>query len=194
MVAVGPLAAGGAPGPLALTLNVAVARAARTNPTLAAAIVDVRIANAQRYASLGLDDSFVRAASSWNQWEAGVVPGIPIQQVGLKQGLLDLSLIKPLRSGGEVGLHLTDNYTRSVTAVVLPPNPTELTVGTLNAPSLQLSLEHPLLQGFGAAVARADQRRGAAGRSSPSRGATAAPPPCCATSSSVTGAGFATTS
>ncbi len=149
--------------PRALTLHDAIALAVRGNPVLAAAGADLRIAQAGVVAARGLDDFVLEANGTWleNRREI-VIPGPPLQQPAIDRLTGTLALIKPLPTGGRLGLGVLGDYSR--TRFVTDFDATGGAVrGAVDewVPSLRLSFEHPLLRGFGVPVARAPRRRAA---------------------------------
>jgi outer membrane protein TolC len=145
----------------ALTLRDAVALAVRQNPALAAAGADVAIADAGIEAARGLDDFVLEAGARWREDRRKSVAGAPLQQPAFDLVSGALSLTKPLPTGGALGLHLITDYTHTRYESQLQSMMVVRSTSQAYAPSLQLSLEHPLLHGFGVDVARADRRRAA---------------------------------
>jgi outer membrane protein TolC len=160
-----------------LRLGEAIALAVRQNPTLAAAGADVGIAEAAVESARGLDDPILQAGASWLETRQALIAGVPLQQPAYDDVSGSVALLKPLSTGGTLGLTLAGDYNRVRYAAESPPLPgTQLSTVEQNVPSLRLSLQHPLLRGFGAAVARAPQRRTRVERdvASAQRAATAA--------------------
>jgi outer membrane protein TolC len=149
--------------PRALALRDAIALAVKGNPALLAAGADLRIAQAGVLAARGLDDFVLEANADWVETRRELVPGTPVQQPAIDELNGALALIKPLASGGRVGLGLLGGFNRTRFATDL-----DSTAGGVRSavdeyqPSLRLSLQHPLLRGFGVGVARAPRRRAAA--------------------------------
>ncbi|MEO8182494.1 MAG: TolC family protein [Deltaproteobacteria bacterium] len=143
----------------ALSLRDAIALAVRQNPPLAAAGAEVRIAEAGMLAARGLDDFVLQARADWRDTRRGAAPRLPEQAQAFHEVSGSLSLTRPLAAGGRVGLHLQAGYGRTRFGTDLDAMMLERSASEAYAPSLQLSLEQPLLRGFGADVARADRRR-----------------------------------
>ncbi len=157
-----------------LALRDAVALAVRGNPTLLAAGAEVRIATAAVQAARGLEDFLLEAEGNWEQSQRELVPGIPTQQRRTDDVAGALSLIKPLPTGGRLGLGVVGQFQRrefvselgtmSATDLALDDAPP---MGTIRSdvdeyvPALRLRFAHPLLRGFGVGVARAPRRRAA---------------------------------
>jgi outer membrane protein TolC len=139
-------------------LHEAVAVAARSNPTLAAAVDNVTIARANVTAAAGIDDFVVDAAATWTRSRLELVPGSPLQQTEGDDVLLSTALTRKLATGGTVSLRLSADPSRVQYGSDLGSAPEVLTVRTVN-PSAQVVASQPLLRGAGAGVARADQRR-----------------------------------
>ena len=144
-----------------MPLRDAIALAVRSNPTLAAAGADVRIAEAGVVAARGLDDFVLELGASWDEVRRELVPGTPVQRPAEDQVSGSLALWKPLATGGRVGLGLVGDYTRIRFATDYAMGGGMRTAVDEYVPSLRLSLEHPLLRGFGVGVARAPRRRAA---------------------------------
>ena len=143
-----------------LTLRESIALAVRGNPTLAAAGVDVSIADANRLAAAGLDDFIVDASGTYNNSQNAILPDVLLQTVDSHDMRGEIALTKPLATGGRVGLHLVGGYSHQRSAIMIDPTmPPIESVSKDYSESLQLKFEQPLLRGFGPAVARADQRR-----------------------------------
>jgi outer membrane protein TolC len=140
------------PARRSITLREAIALGIRGNPSLAAAGADVGMAEGAVEAARGLDDFVLDAGASWRKSRRIPLLDDPLQQLEADEvtGIgATLGLTKPIASGGRLGLRLNNDYTRTPSRN-LPQAYT---------PSLQLTLQHPLLRGFGPAVARAEQRR-----------------------------------
>jgi outer membrane protein TolC len=149
----------------AVSLREAIVLAVRHNPALAAAGAQVRIAEASALAARGLDDFVLQASAEWRAARREAVSGAPVQERAFDEVSGSLSLTRPLASGGRLGLQLESGYRRTRfetgAADMLP----ERSASEAYAPSLQLSLEQPLLRGFGTDVARAERRRAHSQRS-----------------------------
>jgi outer membrane protein len=153
-----------------LALREAIALAVRGNPTLLAAGADVRIAAAGVQAARGLDDFVLEARARWLETRTELVPGTPVQQPAVDELGGALALWKPLATGGRIGLGLFGEYSRTRFVTDLregsegDDRDAPITVRSAvpeYVPSLRLTLEHPLLRGFGPGVARAPRRRAA---------------------------------
>jgi outer membrane protein TolC len=147
------------PAPRALTLQEAVALAVRQNPALQAAGADVRIADAGIEAARGLDDFVLEASGAWREDRREAVPGTPVQQRAFDSVIGTLSLVRPLPTGGRVGLSALGGFSRTRFETDIGSMMPGLSIANAYAPSLQLSFEHPLLRGYGVDVARADRKR-----------------------------------
>ena len=145
--------------PRALTVRQAVALAVRQNPALGAAGADVRIADANIDAVRGLDDFVMEAGADWREDRREAVAGTPVQQRALDDLSSHLSLLKPLPTGGRLGLSLLSEYSRTRFETDIGSMMPGQSIVHAYAPALRLSLEHPLLRGFGVDVARADRKR-----------------------------------
>jgi outer membrane protein len=145
-----------------LSLRDAVALAVRQNPALAAAGAQVATAQAASLAARGLDDLVLSASTGVRAVRREPVPGVPVQQRALDELVGSVSLTQPLPIGGRAGVNLETGYRRTSFATELtPPAPAQAT--SEHTPSLSLSLEQPLLRGFGVDVARAERRRASIG-------------------------------
>jgi outer membrane protein len=142
-----------------LSVKEAIALAVRQNPALAAAGAEVGIAEAGILAVRGLDDFVLEANAAWNELRRQPVAGTPVQQRAFDEAIGALSLIKPLPTGGRVGLHLVGGYNVTRFETDLGAGVIGRSTAAAYAPSLQLSFQHPLLRGLGVDVARADRRR-----------------------------------
>jgi outer membrane protein TolC len=159
-----------------LALRDAIALAVRGNPTLAAAGAQVRIAAAGTHAARGLEDFLLAAEGNWEETQRELVPGDPLQESGYDRVSAALSLLKPLPTGGRLGLGVAGTFARRhiVTGLGGTGMPDtlqldgEVPMGAIRTdvdeyvPALRLSFEHPLLRGFGVGVTRAPRRRAAA--------------------------------
>jgi outer membrane protein TolC len=154
-----------------LTLRQALALAARDNPSLAAAGVDVRIAEAGIERARGLDDQLIELNASWVDMRRELVmdrPGVQEPAVDRLSG--SLGIFQPLPTGGRLGLELSNEYSRTRFSTLVEsmtmgePTLRRASTNEVFAPALQLTLQHSLLRGFGIGVARADRRRARAQR------------------------------
>jgi outer membrane protein TolC len=152
------------PARRALPLQEVIAVAVRGNPTLAAAGADLVTAEGGVTTARGLDDLVIDGSSAWLESRREIVAGNPLQQPELDDVLLQLSLTKPLATGGRIGLRLSTEYTRTEFLSDLGMGDTQLSISEVKSPSLQLTFFHPLLRGVGRDVARAQQRRARAAR------------------------------
>jgi outer membrane protein len=143
-----------------LSLRAAIAQAARNNPTLAAALADVAIADADVVAARGLDDLTWDASAAWlrsRRATEALVPEASAQRPAGDSLLLSTALTQPLATGGLFALRLDTAIARSESASAPPAF--EASSQTARSPSLQLSFAHPLLRGIGVDVARAARHR-----------------------------------
>lgn len=145
--------------PLPLTLRGAVALALRQNPELAAAGAELAAAAGAELAARGLDDPVLSASGTGRVRRAGAGAGLAVPPADEVSATLQLA--QPLSTGGRVALGIETGHVRARLPGADPTSPP--TVGQ-STHALQLTLEQPLLRGFGAPVARADQRRSAFGR------------------------------
>jgi len=146
-----------------LGLRETLALAVQQNPTLAATTVDVAIADAQIYQSLGLDDFVVDGGVSYFSQRKDAVAGQPFQQTALDQVSLSAGVGRGLSNGGRLGLAFDGGYTRSVNHVDFGMGAID-SVSEVYAPGIKLSYAQPFLRGFGYDVARAPRRRARAAR------------------------------
>jgi HAE1 family hydrophobic/amphiphilic exporter-1 len=158
------LSAPAAAGPRPLTLREAVALAVRQNPALQAAGAEVGIADAGIVAARGLDDFVLEASGGWREDRREAVPGTPVQQRAFDQLSGAVSLVRPLPTGGRLALSALGGFSRTRFETDIGSMMPGQSIADAYAPSLQLSLEHPLLRGFGVDVARADRKRSRAHR------------------------------
>jgi len=142
----------------------AVALAAHNNPKLAAAGVDVTIADANVISAAGVDDFLWDASAAWNRSRLEYVPGTPVQQTKGDDVLLSTSLTRLLPTGGTVGLRLSTDVARGEYVSDFGSGP-QTSTATYQAPSVQLFAAHPLLRGVGERVARAQRHRAVVARS-----------------------------
>jgi outer membrane protein TolC len=166
--------------PRSLALRDAIGMAVRGNPTLLAAGAQVRIAAAGIQAARGLEDFLLEVGARWVETKRELVPGQPVQERSFDELGASLSLIKPIPTGGRIGLGVVGEFSRRqfVTDLgAVPPSPLladadidldmDVGMGALRpdvdefVPALRLSFAHPLLRGFGVGVARAPRRRAA---------------------------------
>jgi outer membrane protein TolC len=119
----------------------------------------MKIAEADILAVRGLDDVVLQGGIDWRDTRLDAASVGPAQQLAFDEVLGSVSLTWPLATGGRLGLELQSGYSRlrsdsSATGMSL-----ERWDSRWSTPSVQLSLEQPLLRGFGVNVARADRRR-----------------------------------
>jgi outer membrane protein len=157
------LPAAAEPPPPALGIREAIALAARNNPTLAASVADVTIADANVLAAQGADDFLWDASAGYTRTRREVVPGTPVQQPKGDDVLLSTALTRPLPTGGKVGLRLSAELLRGEYMTDVGAGP-ESAPFESKIPAVQLFASHPLLRGAGVDVARAHRRRARAAR------------------------------
>jgi outer membrane protein len=145
-----------------LSLREAVALAVRQNPTLAAAGAQVAAAQAARLAARGLDDLVLSATTGVTAVRREPVPGVPVQERAVDELVGSVALTQPLPTGGRAGLHLETGVRRTSFATELTP-PALARATSEHTPAVSLSLDQPLLRGFGVDVARAERRRASIG-------------------------------
>jgi outer membrane protein len=149
----------------ALSLHDAVVLAVRQNPALAAAGASLAAADADVLAARGLDDPVLAANATLERTRRERVPGTPVQEQAVDRLRGALSLTQPLPIGGRAALQLEGGYGRSDFSTEPSSQLLERSTSEQYSPALLLSLEQPLLRGFGVDVARADRLRARAGRS-----------------------------
>ncbi len=142
-----------------LSLSEAVALAVRQNPALAAAGAELEAARGAIVAARGLDDPVLTASTSLRATRRSWVPGEPVQDRAVSEIGAELSLRQPLPIGGRVGLSLQGAYGETRYEAELADATRRGSTSAQYSPAVQLSLEQPLLRGFGVDVARADRRR-----------------------------------
>ena len=142
-----------------LSLREAVALAVQRNPALAAAGVEVKLAEAGILGARGLDDFVLQGSVNGRDTRREAVAGVPVQERAFDEVSSSLSLSRPLATGGRLGLQLQAGYSRSRSESDLADGMAERSVSQAHTPSVELSLEQPLLRGFGVGVARAERRR-----------------------------------
>lgn len=147
-----------------LTLTEVVARAVRENPALAAAGAQLAEADAALLAARGLDDPVLSARAEARRTRREAVPGQPVQERALDALAAGVSLSQPLPIGGRLGLHADGGYSHTRFETESADLGRSRLASEQYAPSLQLTLEQPLLRGAGVAVARADRRRAQSAR------------------------------
>lgn len=147
-------------------LRDAVAHAVKYSPALLQSGAELAIAGGHVEAARGLDDLVLDLTVSWLERRQQLVMGAPVQQPAFDDLLAAISLTQPLPTGGRLGLRLSNDYSRTEYASVLGTSmgtglDAELQRSSSEAiaPSLQVFLQHPLLRGFGAKVARAPRWR-----------------------------------
>jgi outer membrane protein TolC len=143
-----------------LGLREAVGIAARNNPTLAAAVADVAIANANVTAAAGVDDWLWDASATWNRTRLPYVPGTPVEQTQGDDILVSTALTRPLPTGGTVGVRASSDFFTGE-YVSDTGSGTQTSSATYQAPSVQVFASHPILRGAGVDVARARRHRAA---------------------------------
>ena len=142
-----------------LALADAVALALQHNPMLKARAIDVRMAQARVVETSGRDDVVLSAKAAWltdaNQQATGGLVQNPYDAFQVQT-----QLVRPLPTGGTIGLQLESAYTRFRSDRLGPEVPSQWIT-----PSIALTLRHPILRGAGTAVVRAEQRSARAQKS-----------------------------
>ena len=131
----------------AMTLRDTLAEAFRYNPSIAASAAEVNIARALQREAVGAEDFVLGSTASW-----AAARGRGVAALLQDDALANLSLARPLPTGGRVSLQAGGEYTAA------RPDVSGL-VARAFVPSVTLSLSHPLLRGMGISVARAGRRR-----------------------------------
>lgn len=165
-----------------LALADAVALALQHNPMLKARAIDVRMAQARVVETSGRDDVVLSAKAAWltdaNQQATGGLVQNPYDAFQVQT-----QLVRPLPTGGTIGLQLESAYTRFRSDRLGPEVPSQWIT-----PSIALTLRHPILRGAGTAVVRAEQRSARAQKSVAVLQEEASSPTCCGRSVRRTGA------
>jgi outer membrane protein len=146
-----------------LSLRDAVALAVRHNPALAAAGAGVAAAQASVLAARGLDDLVLSASADYRITRREEALDVPERERAIDSIEGSLQLTRPLPIGGRLSLGLQTGYLRTEVDRGNTLRGQREILGD-HAPALQLSLEQPLLRGFGVNVARAERRRASLGR------------------------------
>jgi outer membrane protein TolC len=141
-----------------LALEDAVQRALRQNPALGAVAAGVAQAQGAVLEAHGLDDLVIDGALTLSRERHTLLPNVPLQQPSTQDFAWSLGVTQPLPTGGEVGLHLRSDLSLTTFATGTGSG-LSLSSQRSATPSLQLSLTHPLLRGFGPSVARAPRHR-----------------------------------
>jgi outer membrane protein TolC len=149
--------------PRSLTLKEAVALAVRQNPALAAAGAELEAAQGAVLAARGSDDLVLSASSEYRAVHREQALNGPLPELTSDGFAGALRLTQPLPFGGRVALGFETAYDRTQYQGATAGMPVRSTVEQWS-PAIQLSLEQPLLRGFGVGVARADRRRARFGR------------------------------
>jgi outer membrane protein TolC len=144
--------------PSPLTLREAVALAVRQNPALAAAGAELEAAQGSVLAARGLDDLVLSARSEYRAIHREQALGGPLPELTSDGFAGSLRLTQPLPIGGRAAVGFETAYERTQYQGTSAGTLARSTVEQWS-PALQLSLEQPLLRGFGVGVARADRRR-----------------------------------
>jgi len=149
-----------------LSLVDALRTALKTNVALQTAVVEVDIAHAQVMAARGVDDMVLAADARYTRRRSDAVSGSPFQNTGFDNLDSSVSLTKPLRSGGSLGIKFDFPFSRQQFFVDTGgiAGSSESTSDSWE-PALTLSFAHPLLRGRGSRVARVAERRARAGES-----------------------------
>ncbi len=143
-----------------ISLREAVVRAVRHSPQLAQSGAEVDIARSQIEVGRGLDDLLLDASLSWLEVRRPLVEGAPVQQPAFDDLLAAVGLTQPLPTGGQLGLRLSSEYSRTEYSSALGTGmDLQRSTAEAVAPSLQVIFRHPLLRGLGHKVARAPRRR-----------------------------------
>jgi outer membrane protein TolC len=146
-----------------VSLRDAVALAVRQNPTLAAAGAELAAAEASVLAARGLDDLVLSANAGYRLTRRDEAPDVLDGERAIDSIDGSLQLTQPLPIGGRVSLGLQAAYLRTQVDADSALQGQRSTLES-HAPALQLSLDQPLLRGFGVDVARAERRRAHLGR------------------------------
>jgi outer membrane protein len=143
-----------------LGLREAVILAARNNPTLAAAVADVAIADANMTAAAGVDDWLWDASATWNRTRLPYVPGTPVEQTKGDDVLVSTALTRPLPTGGAIGVRASTEVFGGEYVSDSGAGP-QTSTAMYQSPALQIFASHPLLRGAGVDAARAQRHRAA---------------------------------
>lgn len=142
-----------------VTLDAVLGQSIKLNPTLISNGVDIDVAAAGALQAGGLDDWEVDAHANWTSSRAAPIDNGGFQQLLSSDTLhLDGTLLKPLTSGGRLGLQLANDYNNSNYLLNISGLSGEVSASTYR-PTLSLTYFQPLLRGFGKTAARAPQRK-----------------------------------
>ncbi len=141
-----------------LSLVDALRTALKTNPALQVAVVEVDIAQSSVLQARGLDDWLLMAGAQYTRRRTDPVSDSPFQNLGSDTLRGDVQILKPLSTGGTLGLKFDLPFARNKFRIEAGGVAQESTSDEWE-PAVTLSLTHPLLAGRGSAVARANQRR-----------------------------------
>lgn len=147
----------------AVTLSGLLDVVVRQNPDLARTEVDIAVTDAEATTARGLDDWRLTASGLWVTNRSEFVETNVFQVTAQDSLTVTGELIKPLPTGGEIGLSATGGFT-DVTTVFLQQDmmgavSQEEFTGTTGRAALTARISHPLLGGSGVKIARADRRR-----------------------------------
>jgi outer membrane protein TolC len=145
-----------------VTLREAVALALRRNPALAGAGAALAAAEGSVLASRGLDDASLSARGEVRVLRRTQALDPPLIERASEELAGSVRVAQPLPSGGRLALGFETAYARTQSDAALDPGLPPSAQPWSSA--LQLSLQQPLLRGFGAGVARAEQRRASSAR------------------------------
>lgn len=143
----------------AVSLRGAVSLAVRRNLTLAQTATTVLSAKAAVLAARGLDDPVLEIKTAIERIRRQRIPGFPVQERAVDGTRSRASLSLPLATGGSIRLRLATGYRRTEVETEAASAQPERYRSGLYAPSLQVSVDQPLLRGFGENVARAQLRQ-----------------------------------
>lgn len=153
-----PTLAFAASGARPLDLQGAVHLALEQNPALRASAEDVDLAQGALLSSRGLDDLALDGTVQVSRSRHSLLENVPVQEPRTDAFGWSVGLTQPLPTGGAVGLTLVSDLTQTTFASTVG-EASALSIQRTVEPSLQLSITHPLLRGFGVGVARAPRHK-----------------------------------
>ena len=141
-----------------VTLREVLGAALQKNPDLLAASAALEEQRGVALSAAGIDDFILDAHLRFRADEASLLEDLFNQQPSHRELGGDVGLVKPLPTGGNIGVRFSTNYFRDEFAR-LDDTGTVFTTSTSYNPAVLLTIDQPLLRGIGPTASRGLARR-----------------------------------
>ncbi len=142
-----------------LTLMQAIEYAVKSNPDLRRERIAIDVADAQLEASRGAFDFLLTSDLIFSRRTTPAINSQDVQGGVNNNLLLNLGLARQLETGGAVSLNFRNNQSDTNNRLQCGTLAGAATDCTIYGSDVNLSFNHPLLQGFGSEIAQANIRR-----------------------------------